>query len=381
MEGYFDNAATSYKKPAGMYEFIADYMKQYGANIGRGRYESSKRGSAVLSETRNKLLAAMNAPSTKTAIITPSATIALNTILYGFKFTKGDVIYISHFEHNAILRPLYDLEKSVGIVIKFLPMATEDRFSFDLKATELAFLNDKPKAVIVSQVSNVLGTIAPVEEIALLAKKVNAVTVVDGAQSCSVIDCDLTNIDFFVFAGHKTLLGPTGIGGFICNKNTNLNSFIKGGTGIDSANREMPKSVPERFEAGTMNLMAVVGLNYSLDWILKNKNFIRDTVQKNLDTLYKILKKYDFLQIISPYPKISSIISCRARGYTSDEFGMILSEHGIAVRTGLHCAPEAHKYANSFPEGLIRFSVNCFTKQEDFEILDMVLMSFAAEGL
>lgn len=379
MEGYFDNAATSYKKPAGMYEFIADYMEQYGANIGRGGYESSKRGSAVLSVTRNKLLAVMNAPATKTVVMTPSATIALNTILYGIKLEKNDVVYISHFEHNAILRPLYDLEKSIGIEIKFLPMDTTDKFSFDIRAAELAFLKDKPKLVIVSQVSNVFGIVAPVAEIALLAKKFNAVTVVDGAQSCSVIDCNLTNIDFFVFAGHKTLLGPTGIGGFICNKNANLNSFIKGGTGIDSANREMPKSVPERFEAGTMNLMAVVGLNYSLDWILKNKNKIRATEQKNLNALYDILSKYDFLQIISPYPNVNSIISCRARGYTSDEFGMILAERGIAVRTGLHCAPEAHKYANSFPEGLIRFSVSCLTDEQDFISLQKALDNISVD--
>ncbi|MCH5147782.1 MAG: aminotransferase class V-fold PLP-dependent enzyme [Clostridiales bacterium] len=377
MEGYFDNAATSYKKPIGMYEFIADYMKQYGANIGRGGYESSKRGSAVLFETRKKLLDMMRAPATKTVAFMPSATVALNTILYGANFIKDDVIYISNFEHNAILRPLYDLEKTVGIKIKFLPMSNEDKFSFDLKQMELDFIKDKPKVVIVSHVSNVFGAIAPVERIALLAKRFNAVTVVDGAQSCSVLECDLTNIDFFVFAGHKTLLGPTGIGGFICNKNTALNSFIKGGTGIDSANSEMPKNVPERFEAGTMNLMAIAGLNYSLDWILKNKSYIQDAERKNLDILYNILKNYDFMKIISPYPNSSSIISCQARGFTSDEFGIVLAERGIAVRTGLHCAPEAHKYLNTFPEGTIRFSISCFTDEQDFISLQKTLDDIA----
>ncbi len=377
MNGYFDNAATTYKKPEGMYEYISNYMLQYGANIGRGSYEASVRGCAVLSETRSKLLAVINAPLTKTVVFTPSATIAINTILYGLDFKKDDVIYISHFEHNAILRPLYNLKQTVGIRFKFLPMNINDRYSFDLSETEREFSIDRPKAVIISHVSNVMGAIAPAEELVSLAKHYNAVTLVDGAQSCSIIDCNLLNVDFYVFAGHKTLLGPTGIGGFVCNKNTSLRPLILGGTGIDSANHVMPASVPERFEAGTINLMAVVGLHYSLEWILNNKSFMRETERDNLVKLYDILKRYDFLQIISPYPVASGIISCRAKGYTSDEFGRILADSGIAVRSGLHCAPEAHKHLNSFPEGLIRFSVNCFTNQDDFKMLQQALDKIA----
>ena len=379
MIGYFDNAATTYKKPEGMYERIADYMLQYGANVGRGGYESSMRGSAVLSETRAQLLQVMNTSPTKTVVFTPSATIALNTILYGLTLQEGDVVYISHFEHNAILRPLYHLEKTVGIKLEFLPMGTANQYAFDLLETERAFSVTPPKAVIVSHVSNVLGTIAPVEEIMHLAKRYHAVTIVDGAQACSLIDCDLIHVDFYVFAGHKTLLGPTGIGGFICNKNTTLQPFVLGGTGVDSASKEMPTTIPERFEAGTTNLMAIVGLNYSLGWILKNRNDMREAERKNLEKLYSILLQYEFLQIVSPYPRSSSIISCRARGYTSDEFGRILADHGIAVRAGLHCAPEAHKYANSFPGGLIRFSVNCFTEAQDFTLLKQTLDKISLE--
>ena len=373
MIGYFDNAATTYKKPTDMFEYMADYMLHHGANVGRGGYEASMRGGAIVSETRTKLLRLMNAAVTKTVVFTPTATIALNTILNGLDFKKGDVVYISHFEHNAILRPLFHLEQTIGIELEFLPMDTVNKYTLDLAKTERAFANKPPKAVIVSHVSNVLGTILPVEELALLAKKYNAHTVIDGAQACSIIDCNLINVDFYVFAGHKTLMGPTGIGGFICNKNTSLKPFILGGTGIDSASKEMPATVPERFEAGTVNLMAIVGLSYSLDWILSHKAFMRETEKKNVETLYNILNRYNFLQIISPYPKTSSIIACRVKGYTSDEFGRILADNGIAVRTGLHCAPEAHKHIGSFPEGLIRFSVSCFTDEQDFHFLEQTL--------
>lgn len=379
MNGYFDNAATTYEKPKGMYEYISEYMLRYGANVGRGGYEASMRGSAILSETRLELLAVMEAPSIKTVVFTPSATIALNTVLYGLNFKQGDIVYISHFEHNAILRPLFDLEKTVGIKLEFLPMSKSDIYSFDLSETEKTFTIKRPKAVIVSHVSNVLGTIAPVDEIVLLAKKYEAVTIIDGAQACSTIDCNLASVDFYVFAGHKTLLGPTGIGGFICSKNISLKPLVLGGTGIDSASKEMPTSIPERFEAGTTNLMSIVGLHQSLQWILQNKGVMREMEQENLTKLYNVLQKYDFLQIVSPYPKISSIIACRVKGYTSDEFGRILAENGIAVRTGLHCAPEAHKYVNSFPEGLVRFSVSCFTGTKDFNLLEQTLEKISLE--
>lgn len=379
MNGYFDNAATTYRKPAGMYEYISEYMLQYGANVGRGGYESSRRGGTILFEMRSKLLGLMNAPATKAVVIAPSATVALNTILYGLNLKKDDVVYISHFEHNAILRPLFDLEQKIGIHIEFLPMSATEKYSFDLVTTEKVFASSKPKAVIVSHVSNVLGLISPIEKIAGLAKKYGAVMIVDGAQSCSIIDCNLVNIDFYVFAGHKTLLGPTGIGGFICNKNTSLAPLILGGTGVDSASKEMPATIPERYEAGTVNLMSVVGLNYSLDWIMKNKTFMREAECKNVESLYRILTKYEFLQIVSPYPRVSGIISCRAKGYTSDEFGRILADNGIAVRTGLHCAPEAHKYSDSFPEGLIRFSVSCFTGTQDFDLLEQSLDKISLE--
>lgn len=379
MAGYFDNAATTLKKPKGMYEYVANYMSDCGANIGRGNYAAALQGSSLAAKTREKLLSLVGASEIKTVVFLSSATVALNTILYGLNLKKGDVIYISHFEHNAILRPLYKLEATVGIKIKFLPMQSSHQFAYDLETIEKAFVEEPPTVVVVSQVSNVFGVVAPITEISLLAKKSKATMVVDAAQACGIVDCDLKNVDFYVFDGHKTLLAPTGIGGFICDRNTKLQPLIVGGTGIDSANREMPSTVPERFEAGTMNLMSIVGLSYSLEWILNNKCAMREAEKSNLHKLYSILSAHSFIQIVSPYPESVSMVTCKVKGYTSDEFGRILSERGIAVRTGLHCAPEAHKYAYSFPEGLVRFSVSCFTDEEDFVALKKVLNEISIE--
>jgi len=373
MIGYFDNAATTYEKPDGMYEYMADFMVSNGANVGRGMYNSAITSSKIVADTRTSILSLVNAPENKTVVFTPSATIALNTIVFGVDLSDGDIVYISHFEHNAVLRPLYALQKYIKIEIKYIPMKKTDRYSFDLEQLKANLETDKPKLVIASQVSNVLGIVAPVVEIGKLAKLNNSIMVVDAAQACGVLDCDLHFVDFYVFAGHKTLLGPTGIGGFICNKNTKLKPFIFGGTGIDSANRDMPDTLPERFEAGTLNLLSIVGLNYSVKWLISNHDFVAKKENENYERLSSLLNTFSFLEIETPIDKSKSIISCKANGFTSDEFGRILAERGIAVRTGLHCAPKAHEYIGSFPEGLVRFSISCLTKDSDFDRLNEVL--------
>lgn len=379
MIGYFDNAATTYKKPDGMYEYMADFMVSNGANVGRGIYDAALTSSKIVSDARTNILSLVKAPENKTVVFMPSATIALNTIIFGVGLTDGDVVYVSYFEHNAVLRPLYALQKNAKIEIKYIPMQKTDRYSFDLEQFRANLEKDKPKLVIVSQVSNVLGVVAPVIEIGKLAKLNNSIMVVDAAQACGVIDCDLHFVDFYVFAGHKTLLGPTGVGGFICNKNTKLKPFIYGGTGIDSANREMPEDLPERFEAGTLNLLSIVGLDYSVKWLINNRDFATRKENENYEKLSTLLKSFSFLGIETPVNKSKSIISCKTNGFTSDEFGRILAERGIAVRTGLHCAPKAHEYIGSFPEGLIRFSISCLTKDNDFDILTEVLSSLNDE--
>ena len=372
-KGYFDNAATTLVKPNGMYQYVADYMLNYGANISRGDYAMAKSAGKIVRETRDLLLDMLNASKTKEVVFTPSATIALNTIINGQALNKNDIVYISPFEHNAVIRTLYALQKNKNFQIKHIKLK-ENILDYDLEGLKAQFDENPPSLVILSHVSNVVGLIAPAMEIAQLVKQYQGTVVIDAAQACGLIDFEVNNyIDYYVFAGHKTLYAPFGIAGFICNKNTSLQPYIYGGTGIDSANVEMPNSIPERFEAGSPNLMAIVGLHYSLLWIKDNVSWIQQKEKENLRLLKEILGRYSFVKMVNVQGNIVSIVSCKFDGFTSDEIGRILSEQGVSVRTGLHCAPSAHKQIGSFPEGLVRFSISCFTDEKDFKLLESAL--------
>lgn len=371
--GYFDNAATTLKKVPGLYEFIAQYMNEYGLNSGRGEYGAVRSTGKMVRDTRNLILKLLHADKRKEVVFCPSATIAINTILRGLDINEGDNIYISHFEHNAVVRVLHDIQKKVKFNLEYLSIDVAS-LKYNEKVIKTQFANKKPKAVIVSQVSNVCGLVQPIDILFKIAKEHNAITIADAAQACGVIDTTLDNIDYYVFAGHKTLYAPFGIAGFVCSKTSQLKAFIYGGTGLDSANIEMPNAIPERFEAGSLNTMAIAGLNYSLKWILdKCVQSIAIKEAENYNRLKDLLSTYDFISFVGMSDNASAIISCKFKGYAPDEIGEVLDNFGVLVRTGLHCAPMAHKFLNTFPEGTVRFSISYFTEQDDFEQLKKAL--------
>ena len=371
--GYFDNAATTLKKVPGLYEFIAQYMNEYGLNSGRGEYGAVRSTGKMVRDTRNLILKLLHADTRKEVVFCPSATIAINTILRGLDINEGDNIYISHFEHNAVVRVLYDIQKKVKFNLEYLPLEVTS-LKYNEQVVKAQFAIKKPKAVIVSQVSNVCGLVQPIDMLFKIAKGHNAITIADASQACGVIDTALDDIDYYVFAGHKTLYAPFGIAGFVCSKTSPLKAFIYGGTGLDSANTEMPNTIPERFEAGSLNTMAIAGLNYSLKWIFdKGVQSIAIKEAENYNRLKDLLSKYDFITFVGMGDNASAIISCKFKGYAPDEIGGVLDGFGILVRTGLHCAPMAHKFLNTFPEGTVRFSISYFTEQDDFEKLKKAL--------
>ncbi len=371
--GYFDNAATTLKKVPGLYEFIAQYMNEYGLNSGRGEYGAVRSTGKMVRDTRNLILKLLHADTRKEVVFCPSATIAINTILRGLDINEGDNIYISHFEHNAVVRVLHDIQKKVKFNIEYLSIDIAS-LKYNEQIIKAQFANKKPKAVIVSQVSNVCGLVQPIEMLFKTAKEHKAITVADAAQACGVIDTMVDNIDYYVFAGHKTLYAPFGIAGFVCSKTSPLKAFIYGGAGLDSANTEMPNTIPERFEAGSLNTMAIAGLNYSLKWILeRGVQSIEAKEAENYNRLKDLLSTYDFISFVGISDNASSIISCKFKGYAPDEIGGVLDSFGVLVRTGLHCAPTAHRFLNTFPEGTVRFSVSYFTEQDDFERLKKAL--------
>ena len=232
--------------------------------------------------------------------------------------------------------------------------------------------------MIVSHASNVIGLIAPVEDIFALAKEYGAITLVDMAQTAGLVDFDagLETVDYAVFAGHKTLLGPTGISGFLMNPAAKLPPILYGGTGYDSANQDMPDSLPEKYEMGTLNIAGVAGLNAALKWI--KEQTVERLYQEEEDRrhqLLQILSDYDFLTVVGNVEgrKYVGIVSCLLDGISSDSAGSIFAERGISVRTGLQCAPKAHQFLGTYPAGTIRFSVNALTSDNDFEQLKEAL--------
>lgn len=372
---YFDNAATTYPKPDSVYSFMDEFYRNSGGSAGRGNYSLASSAKGLIDETRKLLQELLHCPA-KQVVFTPTATIALNIIIQGIIATGVKNVYISPFEHNAVTRTLHHFEE-LG-QIKVTQLSVSSFLEYDLERIKYQFDAVRPDFLIMSHASNVIGLIAPAEEICTLAKNSGAITLVDMAQTAGLVDLNvgLEAIDFAVFAGHKTLLGPTGISGFIMNPAVNLPPVLFGGTGYDSANQNMPESLPEKYEMGTLNIAGVAGLNAALKWIKdKGIDWVRQQEEINREKLLAILTEYDFLSVVgyNPECKYVGIVSCLMDGISSDSAGKIFSDRGISVRTGLQCAPKAHQFIGTYPAGTIRFSVNLMTTDADFEALRYAL--------
>ena len=368
---YFDNAATTYPKPETVYQSMDQFQRQTGGSFGRGNYEFSNSAKGMVDDTRKAIKQLLHCPA-KQVVFEPSATISLNIIIQGIIQKGARNIYISPFEHNAVTRTLHHYKKRGQIKVEEL--AVDQKLNYDIQRIRFQFETTPPDLVIVSHASNVIGLVAPVEEVFSLAKEFHAITLLDMAQTAGLVDLDIGKeiIDFAVFAGHKTLLGPTGISGFVMKPGIELEPVFFGGTGFDSANQDMPTSLPERFEFGTMNSVGIAGLNASVKWILQQGvDALAAAEAANRNRLLTLLKEYDYVSIIGDIDgrDYVGIVSCVIDDISSDIAGQLFSERNIAVRTGLHCAPNAHKFLKTFPAGTIRFSVNSFTPDEDFVVL------------
>lgn len=372
---YFDNAATTFPKPDCVYSFMEKFYRTSGGNSGRGIYAIADASKKMINETRNLLGNLLNCGS-KQVIFTPSATIALNMIIQGVISGGAKNIYISPFEHNSVTRTLNHFKRQGKISVTELSVTNE--LEFDFTKIHKQFEQMQPDFVIVSHASNVIGLIAPIEKIFSMAKIYNAVTLVDMAQTAGLVEFNvgLETVDFAVFAGHKSLFAPTGIAGFVMNPSINLEPVIFGGTGYDSANQDMPATLPERFEPGTLNIVGIAGLNAALKWIKsETPKKLFAVEQSRRQKLLELFSDYDFIEIIGNAAgrNYVGIISCLIKGISSDDAGNIFAERGISLRTGLQCAPVAHKFLGTFPAGTIRFSVNCMNSDKDFDELREVL--------
>lgn len=366
MSFYFDNAATTFPKPREVYDAMDAFYRTCGGNAGRGQYKQAAESTRIIAETREGIKELLQCPN-KDVVFTPSATIALNMVIQGLAKTYPiKTIWISPFEHNAVTRVLESYKNSIDVNV--LPI--NENFTYSFENIEGVFAEKKPDLVIMSHGSNVCGLITPVTEICGIAKKFGAYTVLDMAQTAGLVPLNTgnDNVDFAIFEGHKTLLGPFGVGGFVKSKAIALANILFGGTGVESANQDMPEEMPYKYEMGTQNIYAITGLHTAVKWWLSNTDEIRAKEDENHKKLYEILKKYDFIKIVGPKNRdeMIGVISCIFNGYSSDEIGNVLDGQDIAVRTGLQCAPLAHKTLGTFPAGTVRFSVQYFTNDNDF---------------
>lgn len=368
---YFDNAATTFPKPEEVYQFTDQFYRSCGVNVGRGQHKLATKAATLVQETRTALLSLFHCPNKK-VVFTPTATEAINLVLQGLPITDNYNIYISPFEHNAVTRVLNHLKSIYNINVMQLAV-DKKTLRYDLEKIKNQFAEKKPNWMIVTHASNVCGVVAPIQKLCSMAKSYDSITLVDMSQTAGLIDTNLstTDIDFAIFAGHKTLYSPLGIAGLISNFGNKPRPLIYGGTGVESANQALPETIPERYEVASPNIAAIAGLHAALEWMSRlGVQEIFNKEQQNKEKLVSILKEFSNIKIIDTTQTESiGVISCVFEGYSSDNIGQILSEQNIAVRTGLHCAPYAHQFLETFPSGTVRFSVSYFNQDDDFEAL------------
>ncbi len=372
---YLDNAATTFPKPEVVYQTMDHFYRNFGGNAGRGANPLARKASNLLDETRSMLRSWLDALEVTFA---PSATIALNTVIAGARLRAGDIIYVTPFEHNSVLRPLEHLRKTVGVEIRVLPF---DKHTLECKLDEVKklFRLEPPRMLCISQVSNVLGLITPVDNLTQTAKQIasNCIVLVDGAQAAGFRELEMSRIDALVWSGHKSLYGPYGVAGIAFGTQWRPEPLLRGGTGTVSESIEMPEDGVSRLEAGSQNISAVAGLNAALKWL---NGIGRKTINDHAEILTRHLCDVlcDLPDIVVYLPDrldlIAGIVSFSVNDVKPQIIESVLGAQGIAVRAGLHCAPWTHEFINSIGAGgTVRASVGYFNSEQDIYQLQAVI--------
>ena len=365
---YLDNAATTYPKPETVYDEVMRAMKEYGANPGRGSHAMAIEGARVIYETRENLAKLFNIDDPMRVILTFNATDSLNQGIKGI-LNPGDHVITTTMEHNSVLRPIKELEK-YGIENTIVQCNNDG--SINLERLEEA-IKINTKLIVTTHVSNLTGTILPVEKIGAMCNRRNILYMVDASQSAGVLNIDMKkhNIDLLAAPGHKGLLGPQGTGILIINCDDEIKHLKEGGTGSESSNIYQPDFYPDKLEAGTHNLPGIAGLNEGVKYILnKGTKSIYSHEKKLLELFIDEIKNIPRIKFYGPedVEHRCGVIPVNLEGVDSSELAFILdTEYGIAVRPGLHCAPLAHKTIGTENIGAVRFSVGPFNEMDDIK--------------
>jgi cysteine desulfurase / selenocysteine lyase len=366
---YLDNAATTFPKPREMMRQMAEVYSRLGVSPGRGGYDLAMEAAEFVEQTRRKLAEFFGASKPERVVFTSNATDALNLLIQGV-LKPGDHAIATRLEHNSVLRPLEHLRECGCLEYDLVRF---DARGYIDPGEVIAKVRSNTRLVILSHASNVLGTVQPVAETARLCAERGVPVVVDAAQSAGKvpIDLDAWGVSALAFTGHKSLYGPTGIGGLVSADGFDIRTTRFGGTGVDSRSLIHTQTYPHRLEAGTLNLLGIAGLSAGLDFILAER--LADTQKKEMDLLTRLrdglleLKDLD-LYCAEDFQSRVAVLTANVRGMDPEDVGAILDgDFDIAVRVGLHCAPLVHEDLHTSPGGAVRFSLGRFNTEEDID--------------
>lgn len=376
---YFDNAATTYIKPDCVIQSVIQSLR-FSGNAGRGGHEISLESSRKIYNAREKLADFFCFEDASCIVFTSNSTESLNVALQGILEPEDHVI-TTILEHNSVLRPLYVLENK-GLEVSFIPCDHNGIPKYNL-ISEL--IRPNTKAIIVTHASNVTGNIVDIKTIGEIARKHNLVFIVDASQTAGSIEINALEmgIDVLCTTGHKSLMGPQGIGVLAVKKGLNIKPLMVGGSGIQSFHKKHPEQMPVRLEAGTLNGHGIAGLSAALDFIgEKGQNEIFNTEQNLMWRFYNGIKPISNVKIYGDFDvkKRAPIVSLNIENLDSAETADILAqEYDIATRSGAHCAPLIHEFFGTETQGMVRFSFGYFNTFDEVDTAIAALQKIAED--
>lgn len=375
---YLDYAATSYQKPPQVYRAVYNALVYHSANPGRGGHVLSVRAGDLVYETREKLCHLFHADAPEQFAFFQNTTNALNTAIKGV-LSPGDHVVVSSMEHNSVIRPLSELKRR-GIIDYTLVAA--DSLGRILPEDFKRAMRYNTRLVICTHASNVCGNIYDIEAISKLVRRPGTLFLVDAAQSAGHLDIDVSCLDMLAFPGHKGLYGPQGSGGLFVREGILLKTIIEGGTGSQSELLYQPEEMPDRLECGTLNVPAIAGLGAAVD-------FIMDEGVEALFNHEAMLNQY-FEEKIKNIPNVeiygeknkTGVMAMNIKEMDCIAVSDALNrQYGIAVRSGLHCAPSAHRTLGTIDTGCIRFSFGYFTQKNELDQAAYAISQIVKKGV
>lgn len=375
---YLDNAATSWPKPPAVIQAVTDFIKRGCANPGRSAHAMARMADEAVMHTREVLAGFFNISNPLRIVFMPNTTYALNTAIHGI-IKPGDHVVTTMMEHNSVLRPLSTLEKAGTIRLDFIE---PDRFGRIAIQSIKKAVTKSTSVFCMTFSSNVTGAVMPVAEAGKHCRANGVLFLVDSAQGAGVIPIDVENmcIDILAFSGHKGLLGLQGTGGLYVRENVTVRPLVQGGTGSFSDSLTQPDMFPDALESGTLNVPGIVGLGKGVQYIIDTgMSAIFLKKQRLLRMLMEGIEKESNIAVYSPPPESNSgIFAFNIADMDSSEVGYILDKKfGICVRSGLHCAPLAHRSLGTRDRGIVRISPGFFNDENEIDLTVKALQGIA----